>query len=202
MVSKSRYSVSFTLSVFEKTEAGKLIKEREINEYIKPYGSLILIKKTGITILAAAALTNLIMLFGLIFIAPNDPGFMERARYFSVTILVLVAIVFSLLFIYDFLMKKNMRKNNVSETCDDKLKMKIKINRLYIEQIMDIGSSKCLWNVIKKVYRKNGYIFIQREDNRCIVIPERVCESEAEIEKLYGFVKEQISKNNLEDNAF
>ncbi|EAA2780456.1 YcxB family protein, partial [Salmonella enterica] len=103
MVSKNRYSVSFTLSVFEKTEAGKLIKEREINEYIKPYDSLVFIKKTGLTILAVTAITNLILLLGLIFIAPDAPGFMERTRYFSVTILVLLAIVFGLLFIYDFL---------------------------------------------------------------------------------------------------
>lgn len=197
MVSKSRYSVNFTLSVFEKTEAGKLIKEREINEYIKPYGSLVFIKKTGLIILAFTALTNLILLLGLIFIAPDSPGFMERTRYFSVTILVLVSIVFGLLFIYDFLMKKIMKENNASEKCDDELEMKIKINRSYIEQIMRVGSCKCSWNIIKKTYRKNGYIFIQREDNRCIVIPERVFESQLEIEKLYGFVKEQILHSEM-----
>ncbi|ELS5846652.1 hypothetical protein R5P74_004632 [Escherichia coli] len=44
MTSENRYSIDFTLSVLEKNEARKLIKEREINEYIKQYDSFNFIK--------------------------------------------------------------------------------------------------------------------------------------------------------------
>lgn len=45
MVSDNRYSINFTLSVLEKTEASKLIKEHEKQEYIEHYNYILLIKK-------------------------------------------------------------------------------------------------------------------------------------------------------------
>lgn len=89
-----------------------------------------------------------------------------------------------------------MRKNHSSEIDDDELNIKLKINRSYIEQIMNIGSSKAFWNNVKKVYRKEGYLFIQREDNRCVVVPERIFKNESEINTLYSFIKDQVSVHN------
>lgn len=57
------------------------------------------------------------------------------------------------------------------------------------------GSIKAFWNYTNKVYRENGFIFIQRMDNRCIVISERIFTSEDDIIKLYNYIKEQISKH-------
>ncbi|EEU9497559.1 YcxB family protein, partial [Escherichia coli] len=47
MASDNRYSINFTLSVLEKTEASKLIKEQEKQENIEPYGYILLIKKAA-----------------------------------------------------------------------------------------------------------------------------------------------------------
>ncbi|GDO07490.1 TPA: hypothetical protein L6787_004550 [Escherichia coli] len=47
-MSESRFTLNFTLSVLEKTEAGKLIKEHENNEFIKPYGAVHAIKNPHI----------------------------------------------------------------------------------------------------------------------------------------------------------
>ncbi|EDQ1914848.1 YcxB family protein [Salmonella enterica] len=192
MASNSRYNINYTLSVFEKTEAGKLIKEHEKNEFIKPYGIIHILKKSAFIVLLFAAITNLIILLGLIFLTENDPGFLERARYLAITTFVLLTISIGLFYFYDFFMKKTMRNNHSSEINDTDLIIRLKINRSYIEQIMRIGSSKAFWNNIKKTYRKEGYIFIQREDNRCIVIPERIFIHESEINKLYEFIKVQI----------
>ncbi|EPE6118006.1 MULTISPECIES: YcxB family protein [Enterobacteriaceae] len=52
---------------------------------------------------------------------------------------------------------------------------------------MKIGSSRVFWNNIKKTYRKQGFLFIQTKENRCIIIPERVFKNEEETEKLYNF---------------
>ncbi|EQZ28698.1 hypothetical protein G977_01867 [Escherichia coli UMEA 3585-1] len=51
MVSDNRYSINFTLSVLEKTEASKLIKEYEKQEYIEHYNYILLIKKTALLVL-------------------------------------------------------------------------------------------------------------------------------------------------------
>ncbi|EFU7123717.1 YcxB family protein, partial [Escherichia coli] len=51
MASDNRYSINFTLSVLEKTEASKLIKEREKQEHIEPYGYILLIKKAALLVL-------------------------------------------------------------------------------------------------------------------------------------------------------
>ncbi len=195
-MSESRFTLNFTLSVLEKTEAGKLIKEHENNEFIKPYGAVHAIKKSAYIVFLCAAMTNFIILIGLIFLTSNDPGFPERAKYFSIVTLSLVTTSVVLLYIYDFLMRKIMRKNHSSEIDDDELNIKLKINRSYIEQIMNIDSSKAFWNNVKKVYRKEGYLFIQREDNRCVVIPERIFKNELEINTLYSFIKDQVSVHN------
>ncbi|WP_309243263.1 YcxB family protein [Escherichia coli] len=86
-------------------------------------------------------------------------------------------------------MKKIMRSNHSSEIKDQELMLRLKINRSYIEQVMKIGSSRFFWNNIKKTYRKQGFLFIQTKENRCIIIPERVFKNEEETEKLYNFVK-------------
>lgn len=56
MASDNRYSINFTLSVLEKTEASKLIKEQEKQEHIEPYGYILLIKKAALLVLSFAAL--------------------------------------------------------------------------------------------------------------------------------------------------
>ncbi|EBD0388403.1 YcxB family protein [Salmonella enterica] len=192
MASNSRYNINYTLSVFEKTEAGKLIKEREKHEFIKPYGIIHILKKSAFIALLFAAITNLIILLSLIFLTENDPGFLERAKYLAITTFVVLTISIGLFYFYDFFMKKTMRNNHSSEINDTELIILLKINRSYIEQIMRIGSSKYFWNYIKKTYRKEGYIFIQSKDNGCIVIPERIFKHESEINKLHEFIKEQV----------
>ncbi|EHT7346669.1 aminopeptidase [Escherichia coli] len=57
-----RYSINFTLSVLEKTEASKLIKEHEKQENIEPYGYILLIKKAALLVLSFAALFDFIIL--------------------------------------------------------------------------------------------------------------------------------------------
>ncbi|WP_097741616.1 YcxB family protein [Escherichia coli] len=198
MVSDNRYSINFTLSVLEKTEASKLIKEYEKQEYIEPYNYIFLIKKTALLVLAFAALFNFIILFGLIALAPKDPDYVERAKFLSIITFTLIAIFIGLLYIYDYLMKKVMRTSHSSEIQDQELMLRLKINRSYIEQIMKVGSSRVFWNNIKKTYRKKGFLFIQTKENRYIIIPERVLKNEEETEKLYIFVKEQIAQNTIE----
>lgn len=198
MASDNRYSINFTLSVLEKTEASKLIKEHEKQEHIEPYGYILLIKKAALLVLSFAALFDFIILFGLIALAPKDPGYVERAKFLSIITFTLIAIFIGLLYIYDYLMKKVMRTNYLSEIRDFELMLRLKINRSYIEQIMKIGSSKVFWNNIKKTYREKGFLFIQTKENRCIIIPERVFKNGEETEKLYNFVKEQIAKNTIE----
>ncbi|EAA8947142.1 YcxB family protein [Salmonella enterica] len=88
-----------------------------------------------------------------------------------------------------------MLHNDQKEKEDGEISVHLKINRFYIEQIQMPGSIKAFWNYTKKVYRGNGFIFIQRMDNRCIVIPERIFTSEDDIIKLYDYIKEQISKH-------
>lgn len=198
MASDNRYSINFTLSVLEKTEASKLIKEHEKQEHIEPYGYILLIKKAALLVLSFAALFDFIILFGLIALAPKDPGYVEGAKFLSIITFTLIAIFIGLLYIYDYLMKKVMRTNYLSEIRDSELMLRLKINRSYIEQIMKIGSSKVFWNNIKKTYREKGFLFIQTKENRCIIIPERVFKNGEETEKLYNFVKEQIAKNTIE----
>ncbi|HAU9387268.1 TPA: YcxB family protein [Escherichia coli] len=198
MVSDNRYSINFTLSVLEKTEASKLIKEYEKQEYIEHYNYILLIKKTALLVLAFAALFNFIILFGLIALAPKDPDYVERAKFLSILTFTLIAIFIGLLYIYDYLMKKVMRTSHSSEIQDQELMLRLKINRSYIEQIMKVGSSRVFWNNIKKTYRKKGFLFIQTKENRYIIIPERVLKNEEETEKLYIFVKEQIEQNTIE----
>ena len=198
MASDNRYSINFTLSVLEKTEASKLIKEHEKQEHIEPYGYILLIKKAALLVLSFAALFDFIILFGLIALAPKDPGYVERAKFLSIITFTLIAIFIGLLYIYDYLMKKVMRTNYLSEIRDSELMLRLKINRSYIEQIMKIGSSKVFWNNIKKTYREKGFLFIQTKENRCIIIPERVFKNGEETENLYNFVKEQIAKNTIE----
>ncbi|ENB46796.1 MULTISPECIES: hypothetical protein [Enterobacteriaceae] len=140
MASDNRYSINFTLSVLEKTEASKLIKEHEKQEHIEPYGYILLIKKAALLVLSFAALFDFIILFGLIALAPKDPGYVERAKFLSIITFTLIAIFSGLLYIYDYLMKKVMRTNYLSEIRDSELMLRLKINRSYIEQIMKIGS--------------------------------------------------------------
>ncbi|HHL9236703.1 TPA: YcxB family protein [Escherichia coli] len=198
MASDNRYSINFTLSVLEKTEASKLIKEHEKQEHIEPYGYILLIKKAALLVLSFAALFDFIILFGLIALAPKDPDYVERAKFLSIITFTLIAISIGLLYIYNYLMKNVMRSNYSSEIRDPELILRLKINRSYIEQIMKIGSSRVFWNNIKKTYRKQGFLFIQTKENRCIIIPERVFKNEEETEKLYSFVKEQIAQNTME----
>lgn len=198
MASDNRYSINFTLSVLEKTEASKLIKEYKKQEYIEPYDYILLIKKAALLVLAFAALLDFIILFGLIVLAPKAPDYVERAKFLSILTFTLIAIFIGLLYIYDYLMKKVMRTSHSSEIQDQELMLRLKINRSYIEQIMKVGSSRVFWNNIKKTYRKKGFLFIQTKENRYIIIPERVLKNEEETEKLYIFVKEQIAQNTME----
>ncbi|EGB39677.1 YcxB family protein [Escherichia coli] len=164
MASDNRYSINFTLSVLEKTEASKLIKEQEKQEHIEPYGYILLIKKAALLVLSFAALFDFIILFGLIALAPKDPDYVERAKFLSIITFTLIAIFIGLLYIYDYLMKKVMRTNYLSEIRDSELMLRLKINRSYIEQIMKIGSSKVFWNNIKKhTVRKDFYLSRQKK---------------------------------------
>lgn len=134
----------------------------------------------------------------MITLAPKAPDYVERAKFLSILTFTLIAIFIGLLYIYDYLMKKIMRSNHSSEIKDQELMLRLKINRTYIEQVMKIGSSRVFWNNIKKTYRKQGFLFIQTKENRCIIIPERVFKNEEETEKLYNFVKEKIAQNTME----
>lgn len=134
----------------------------------------------------------------MITLAPKAPDYVERAKFLSILTFTLIAIFIGLLYIYDYLMKKIMRSNHSSEIKDQELMLRLKINRSYIEQVMKIGSSRVFWNNIKKTYRKQGFMFIQIKENRCIIIPERVFKNEEETEKLYNFVKEKIAQNTME----
>lgn len=100
MASDNRYSINFTLSVLEKTEASKLIKEQEKQEHIEPYGYILLIKKAALLVLSFAALFDFIILFGLIALAPKDPDYVERAKFLSIITFTLIAIFIGLLYIY------------------------------------------------------------------------------------------------------
>ncbi|HCD5595137.1 TPA: YcxB family protein, partial [Escherichia coli] len=99
MASDNRYSINFTLSVLEKTEASKLIKEHEKQENIEPYGYILLIKKAALLVLSFAALFDFIILFGLIALAPKDPDYVERAKFLSIITFTLIAISIGLLYI-------------------------------------------------------------------------------------------------------
>ncbi|TMQ79137.1 YcxB family protein, partial [Escherichia coli] len=101
MASDNRYSINFTLSVLEKTEASKLIKEQEKQEkqeHIEPYGYILLIKKAALLVLSFAALFDFIILFGLIALAPKDPDYVERAKFLSIITFTLIAIFIGLLY--------------------------------------------------------------------------------------------------------
>ncbi len=99
MASDNRYSINFTLSVLEKTEASKLIKEQEKQEHIETYGYILLIKKAALLVLSFAALFDFIILFGLIALAPKAPDYVERAKFLSIITFTLIAIFIGLLYI-------------------------------------------------------------------------------------------------------
>ncbi|HBP8921380.1 TPA: YcxB family protein, partial [Escherichia coli] len=150
MTSENRYSIDFTLSVLEKNEARKLIKERKINEYIKQYDSLNFIKKTALIVFSFAALLDFLILFGLITLASKAPDYVERSKLLSIITFIPMAIFILLLYTYDSLMKNTMRNNHSSEITGNKLMLRLKINRSHIEEIMEVGSYKIFWNYVKK----------------------------------------------------
>lgn len=195
MALTSRFILKYSMSVLERTEAAKLIKEPEKDEFIKPYGMLYILKKAAFLVLALAVIINVIMLAVLILKSDFDIAFLERTRWFAITIVSLFLLFSLLIQLQDFLYKRTMLHNDQKEKEDGEISVHLKINRFYIEQIQMPGSIKAFWNYTNKVYRENGFIFIQRMDNRCIVIPERIFTSEDDIIKLYNYIKEQISKH-------
>lgn len=195
MALTSRFILKFSMSVLERTEAAECIKEPKKHEFIKPYGTLYILKKAAFLVLASAGVINFLILALLILKPDFDIAFFERTRWVAIITVGLLLLFALLIQIQDFLYKRTMLHNDQAEKEDDDISVYLKINRFYIERIQKPGSIKAFWSYTKKAYRKNGFIFVQLMDNSCIVIPERIFISEDDIIKLYNYIKEQISKH-------
>ncbi|KFC05539.1 aminopeptidase N [Trabulsiella guamensis ATCC 49490] len=196
MVTQARFTLDFSLSVLERAKAGKLIKEHEKKETIQPYDSVFYIRKAAISALIIAVAIIFIMLITLTVHQNVDVPFMERTRVFSILSLCLIGISAILFRTHDYIFNKITEKNNKKEQEDKNASVKLKINRYYIEYIQENVSIKTYWSYIGNIYRKGGFIFIQARNNRCLVIPERIFENKNDINKLYEYLKEQISRIN------
>lgn len=196
MVTQSRFTLDFSLSVLERAKASKLIKEHEKKETIQPYDSIFYIRKAAISALIIAVAIIFIMLITLTVRQNVDVPFMERMRLFSILSLCLIGVSAILFRTHDYIFNKITAKNNKKEQEDKNTSVKLKINRYYIEYIQENVSIKTYWSYIGNTYRKGGFIFIQAQNNRYLVIPERIFENNNDINKLYEYLKEQILRIN------
>lgn len=192
MITKSRIIVDFSMSVLERTEAGKLIKAYE-KESIKPYGSMGFIKRAAGYIFIFAAMFTLLQMIMQIIDAPHDDSMMARTRVINIILLALFALSLALFNLYDRLLCKAMKKNAAVEQTDDELAQRVKLTRYYVENITHSATGRVYWEYIKTSYRKGGFIFIHMRNDNCIVIPERVFTSESEAAGAVDFIHAQIA---------
>lgn len=109
MTEKSRIAVDFSMSVLERTEAGKLIKKYE-KEFIKPYGYIGMIKKIAGYVFFSAAIFTLLLMIMQIIGAPHDNSLMARIRVLNIILLALFGLSLALFNIQDMLLHKIMKK--------------------------------------------------------------------------------------------
>lgn len=194
MIKKNRIVVDYSLSALERTKAGKLINDHK-KEQLKPYGSLFLIHKAAVFVLAVAALFNFITLLQLSLQTAPDGDFLARTKMFSIALLVLFGVALALFKLYDVVMNKVMQKQQQAEQEDEETLQKVKLNRFFIENITNTASVKIYWEKVKESYRKGGFIFIHMRSDNCVVIPERVFASANEAAEVFDFINAQIAQN-------
>lgn len=194
MIRKNRIVVDYSLSALERTNAGKLINDHK-KEHLKPYGSLFLIHKAAVSVLAVAALFNFITLLQLSLQTAPDGDFLARAKMFSIALLVLFGVALALFKLYDVVMNRVMQKQQQVEQEDEETLQKVKLNRFFIENITNTASVKIYWEKVKESYRKGGFIFIHMRSDNCVVIPERVFASANEAADVFDFINAQIAQN-------
>ncbi len=192
MITKSRIIVDFSMSVLERTEAGKLIKAYE-KACIKPYGSIAFIKRAAGYIFIFAAMFTILQMIMQIINVPHDDSMMARTRVINIVLLALFALSLALFNLYDRLLSKAMKKNADAEQTDDELAQRVKLTRYYVENITPSATGRVYWKHIKTSYRKGGFIFIHMRNDNCIVIPERVFTSESEAAGAVEFIHAQIA---------
>lgn len=194
MISKNRIVVDYSLSVLERTQAGKLIHDHK-KEYLKPYGYISLIQKAAVSILAIAVLFNVITLLQLSLRTTLDSDFLARTKMFSIALLVLFGVALALFKLYDVMMNNVMQKQQRVEQEDQEILQKVKLNRFFVETITPNASGKIYWKNVKDSYRENGFIFIHMKNDNCVVIPERVFASASEAAEVFDFINVQIAQN-------
>jgi hypothetical protein len=113
MTEKSRIVVNFSMSVLERTEAGKLIKTYE-KEFIKLYGYIGIIKRIAGYIFFSAAMFTLLLMVMQIIGAPHDNSLMSRIRVLNIILLALFGVSLVLFNIQDMLLHKFMKKNEAA----------------------------------------------------------------------------------------
>ncbi len=194
MIRKNRIVVGYSLSVLERTQASKLIRDHK-KEYLKPYGYISLIQKAAVAILAVAVLFNVITLLQFSLRTTLDSDFLARTKMFSIALLVLFGVALALFKLYDVLMNNVMQKQQPVEQEDAGILQKVKLNRFFVETITPNASGKIYWKNVKDCYRKNGFIFIHMKNDNCVVIPERVFASAGEVAEVFDFINVQIAQN-------
>ncbi|MEX0561587.1 hypothetical protein [Raoultella terrigena] len=191
MTEKSRIVVNFSMSVLERTEAGKLIKTYE-KEFIKLYGYIGIIKRIAGYIFFSAAMFTLLLMVMQIIGAPHDNSLMSRIRVLNIILLALFGVSLVLFNIQDMLLHKFMKKNEAVEKADDEIAQRVKLTRYFVENITNSITGRVYWEYVRTSYRKGGFIFIHMRNNNCIVIPERVFKSEHEAIEVSDFICAQI----------
>jgi len=194
MIRKNRIVVDYSLSVLERTKAGKLIHDHK-KEYLKPYGYISLIQKAAVSVLAVTVIFNVITLLQLSLRTTLDSDFLARIKMFSIALLVLFGVALALFKLYDVMMNNVMQKQQQVEQEDEETLQKVKLNRFFIENITPTASGKIYWKNVKDSYRKGGFIFIHMKNDNCVVIPERVFASASEAAEVFDFITLQIAQN-------
>lgn len=191
MIRKNRIVVDYSLSVLERTQAGKLIHDHK-KAYLKPYGYISLIQKAAVSILAIAVLFNVITLLQLSLRTTLDSDFLARTKMFSIALLVLFGVALALFKLYDVMINNVMQKQ---QQVEQEILQKVKLNRFFVETITPNASGKIYWKNVKDSYRENGFIFIHMKNDNCVVIPERVFASASEAAEVFDFITMQIAQN-------
>ncbi|EJK7983607.1 TPA: hypothetical protein U2I11_004669 [Citrobacter koseri] len=191
MIEKSRIVIDLSMSVLERTEAGKLIKTYE-KEYIKPYRYIDTIKKIAGYIFFFAATFTLIMMVIQIIGTQNDNGLTDQIRVLNIILLAMFGLSLLLFNIQDILLKKGYEKNETIEKTDNELTQRVKLNLYFIENITNSVTGRVYREHIKTSYRKGGFIFIHMRNDNCIVIPDRVFTSKRVVIEVADFIHAQI----------
>lgn len=194
MIKKNRIVVDYSLSVLERDKASKLIREYE-KEHIKPYDSILFIKKAGVYVFAFAAIFNIIALVQPILDTSPGRSFFDADKILNIIVLSLFGFALILFEVYDVVINRAMKRRARLEQEDDESIQKVKLNRFFIESITNTASGKAYWKNIKNSYRKEGFIFIHMMNDRCVIIPERIFPSENEIAEVFGFIRTQMAAN-------